>query len=165
MRLLFIRHAIAVPGESFAGSDADRPLTDEGKKRFRRVATRLVEIAPRPAAILSSPLRRARETADIVARAWPKTKVTLVPALADGDWPSVCEALAGFSRDDTVALVGHEGWISVVTARLLGGKRARAFAYRKGGVALIEVDDPASGQGDLLWFIPPRVLLRLDDPA
>jgi phosphohistidine phosphatase len=165
MRLLFIRHAIAVPADSFQGPDADRPLTDVGKQRFRRVAARLAQFAPRPAAILSSPLRRARETADLAARAWPKTKVTLVPALADGDWPSACEALVGFSRDDTVVLVGHEGWISAITARLLGCKRAGALAYRKGGVALLDIEDPASDKGTLLWFIPPRVLLRLDAPT
>jgi phosphohistidine phosphatase len=163
MRLLLIRHAIAVPAQDFDGPDADRPLTESGARRFRRVAARLAQFAPHPAAILSSPRRRARQTAAIAARAWPKTKVTLVHALANGVWPSVCQALAGFSRADTVVLVGHEGWISTVTARLLGAKRARAFAYRKGGVALLDIDDPASGKGDLIWFIPPRVLLRLDD--
>jgi phosphohistidine phosphatase len=164
MRLLLVRHAIAIPGDSFDGRDHDRPLTDLGRQRFRRVVRRLASFAPQPRAILSSPLVRARQTADIAAQAWPRVPVTIVNALADGDWPAVCEVLDRFVADEVVMLVGHEGWISDVTARLLGGKRERAFAYRKGGVALIDVDDPrAVGKGALLWFIPPRVLLRLDD--
>jgi phosphohistidine phosphatase SixA len=86
----------------------------------------------------------------------------VVPALAEGDWPGICRKLANYKDDDTVAIVGHEGWMSMITARLLGSRNHRAFDYRKGGVALIEIEDLLACKGTLLWFIPPRVFRRMD---
>jgi phosphohistidine phosphatase len=161
MQLLFVRHAIAAPRGSDNLRDDDRPLTERGRRRFTKVAQRLVQIAPKPKAILSSPLVRARETAAIAAAAWKCKRIKIVPALADGDWLGVAAALAPFEPQDTVVLVGHEHWISTITARLLASKRAEAFRYRKGGVALIGLSSAESERGTLLWFIPPGVFRRL----
>jgi phosphohistidine phosphatase len=160
MRLLFIRHAIAETAENWSGNDADRPLTVEGKHRFVQVTARLAEFQPRPAAILTSPLLRARATADIAAKAWGDVKPIVIDALIEGDWAGIRAALAAYPDDATVALVGHENWISILTAQLLGAKSNRTFPYRKGGVALIEMKELAAGQGSLLWFIPPRILRK-----
>jgi phosphohistidine phosphatase len=162
MRLLFIRHAIAVDAETSDMHDEDRPLTSEGEQLFRQTARMLARVTQKPRAILTSPLLRARQTADISAQAWGGMRPTVVPALAEGDWPGIRRALGTYKRDDTVALVGHESWMSTLTARLLGSELHRAFDYRKGGVALIEVDDPEDCRGTLLWFIPPRVFRRLE---
>jgi phosphohistidine phosphatase len=162
MRLLFIRHAIAVDADGSGMRDEDRPLTSEGEQLFRQTARMLARVAPKPQAILTSPLLRARQTADISAHAWGDMRPTVVPALAEGDWPGIRRALASYKGDDTVALVGHESWMSTLTARLLGSDSHRAFDYRKGGVALIEVDDLEARGGTLLWFIPPRVFRRLE---
>jgi phosphohistidine phosphatase len=161
MDLLLIRHAIAAPLDANVKNDAERRLTAEGERRFQQVAQRLVRFAPAPKGILTSPLLRARQTADILAQAWGQGSPTVVPALADGDWGGIRKALAGFADEDTVVLVGHENWISMVTARLLGGKRHQAFDYRKGGVALIRVERGREDRGTLLWLIPPRVLCKL----
>jgi phosphohistidine phosphatase len=159
MLLVLIRHAIAAPlGDSMA-SDAERPLTPRGEERFRRVAKALGQILPRPRAILTSPLLRARQTADLAARAWGGPRPQTRPALADGDWPGIRRALAGYQEGDTVVLVGHEDWLSDVTARLLGSSSGRGFRYRKGGLAAIEVDRKAA-RGKLLWFLPPKVWRR-----
>jgi phosphohistidine phosphatase SixA len=101
------------------------------------------------------------QTAEIAAQAWSEMEPVVVPALADGDWPAICRALATYGNDETIVLVGHENWISEVTARFLGSRSHRAFDYRKGGAALIDGDDLERCKGTLLWFIPPRVFRRL----
>ncbi len=161
MRLLFIRHAIAAPAHRDL-RDEDRPLTAPGVESFRRTAAVLARVARKPRAILTSPHLRARQTADIVAQAWGDGRPIIVPALAEGDWPDLCRALAEYDDHDTIALVGHESWISALTARFLGGRRRRAFDYRKGGAALIDVQDLRACKGTLLWFIPPRVFQRME---
>ena len=87
MRLLFIRHAIAVPAQA-STRDEDRPLTTEGEKSFRQTARMLARVAGKPRAILASPHLRARQTAAIAAQAWGNTRPIVVPALAEGDWPA-----------------------------------------------------------------------------
>jgi len=160
MQLILIRHAIAAPLGDGIANDRERPLTAQGEERFRQVAQALAQIAPRPVAILTSPLLRARQTADIAARAWGGPEPKALAALTEGDWPALRRALAEYDGDETVVLVGHENWISEVTARLLGSKAARAFGYRKGGIAAIETGAAKPGRGRLLWFIPPRVWKR-----
>ncbi|HEY5283169.1 MAG TPA: histidine phosphatase family protein [Polyangia bacterium] len=161
MRLLFIRHAIAIAA-SGGMRDEDRPLTPEGEQRFTQTARMVARVAQKPTAMLTSPHVRAQQTAAIAAQAWGDMRPIVVPALAAGDWPGICRALASYKGDDTIALVGHEGWMSMVTARLLGSRNQRAFDYRKGGAALIEVEDLPACKGTLLWFIPPRVFRRMD---
>jgi phosphohistidine phosphatase len=161
MHLILIRHAIAAPLGKPAKRDEDRQLTEVGERRFRRVAEALAAIAPKPRAIVTSPLVRARQTAEIAAQVWEGLEPIDDPALIDGDWDGICALLDRYADADTVALVGHESWISRVTARLLDAKSGRAFAFRKGGVALIQAERPRDRHGTLLWFIPPRVLRKL----
>jgi phosphohistidine phosphatase len=157
MRLLLIRHGIAAPLGGKLARDQDRPLTVQGSRRFRQVAAALVRMVPRPRAILSSPLLRARQTADLAAQAWGNLRPEIVPALATGNYRGILRVLSGFEDEDTVVLVGHEDWLSELTARLLDGKSARGFHYRKGGVALVEIRLAQPSRGTLVWFIPPRV--------
>jgi phosphohistidine phosphatase len=161
MLLVLIRHAIAAPLGVGMASDQERPLTPKGEEHFRHVAKSLAQLLPRPRAILTSPLLRARQTADIAAQAWGGPRPRVVPALAYGDGSHIRRALTNYDDADTVALVGHEPWTSEITARLLGGKSARAFHYRKGGVAAIEAKGMGFACGTLLWFVPPRVFRRI----
>ena len=156
MRLLLIRHAIAAPLGGNVARDEDRPLTAQGRQRFRRVVAGLVRMVPCPHAILTSPLLRARQTAEIAAQAWGKLGPEVVPALTEGCAGRIRRALAKFAEQDTIVMVGHETWLSEITARLLGSSSGHSFRYRKGGVALIEVDSELA-RATLLWFIPPRV--------
>jgi len=160
MRLLFIRHAIAAPAEGDM-RDEDRPLTAEGEKSFRHTARMLARVARKPRAILTSPHKRAQQTAAIAAEPWADLDPILVPALGAGDWPAICRVLSTYDSEDTIALVGHESWISTITARFLGSRSHRAFDYRKGGAALIDAEDLGACKGSLLWFIPPRIFRRL----
>jgi phosphohistidine phosphatase len=161
MRLLIIRHAVAVPRGTPDMPDDERPLTSKGRKRFRQAAKGLAAVIKRPAALLSSPLPRARQTADLAAKAWGKVKVTDSPALAGGTFEELALLLAPYGPDDTVAIVGHEPNLSELLARLLGTPHADRVEFRKGGAALVELPGPLQEGGSLVWSLTPRILRSL----
>jgi phosphohistidine phosphatase len=126
MKILLIRHAIAVPHGTPGFTDDERPLTPKGEKRFRKAARGLAAIVRCPHALLSSPLPRALQTAEIAAAAWGDVEVTVAPAFAHGHIDEQLETLAGYPDDALVAAVGHEPHMSALLARLLylGGGQA-----------------------------------------
>lgn len=161
MRLILIRHAIAVPRGTPGVPEDDRPLTAGGEKKFRRAAAGLARLMPPPAAILTSPLRRARSTAGIAADAWGGVECRDVAALARGDDDALLAALDAWPEDATIAIVGHEPHLSALLARLLGSRQAARFAFRKGGAALVELGAAPRRGGNLLWYLPPKLLRAL----
>jgi phosphohistidine phosphatase len=162
MRLLIVRHAIAQPSGTPDVADEDRRLTSRGKRRFRRAADGLARTLPRPDALLTSPLARALETAEIAATAWGRITPRPEPLLAAGDNQALLASLAGHDRDAVIAVVGHEPHVSALLGHLVGGDGAR-LPFRKGGAALVDLPDdaPGAGRGRLIWFLPPRLLRRL----
>ncbi|HVR71687.1 MAG TPA: histidine phosphatase family protein [Vicinamibacteria bacterium] len=161
MRLLIIRHAVAVPRGTPDMDDDARPLTPRGRKRFRQAARGLAAVVKRPDALLTSPLPRARQTADLAAKAWGKVKVSETEALAGGTFEALALALASFGKDDTVAVVGHEPDLSELLARVLGTPHGDRLTFRKGGVALVDVPGPLPEGGSLVWLLTPRLLRSL----
>jgi len=115
MRLYLVRHAEAAPGEP----DELRSLTPEGRRQARHVAERLARSEPRPAAVLCSPLLRAHETAEPIARALgleAEADERLAPgAISEG----LRAAVAG--RGDAVVVVGHQPDFGRIAAELTGG--------------------------------------------
>src|SRR5262245_49009791 len=160
VNLLLVRHAIAAPSGTPDIADDERPLTKRGRKRFRKAARGLARIVPSPDLLLTSPLPRALETAEIAADAWGEVIPTAEPLLAGGQVEDLVEALLARDESEVIALVGHEPGISELLAHLIGGD-ARHLSFKKGGAALVAVDDGASGRGQLVWFVPPRVLRKL----
>jgi phosphohistidine phosphatase len=163
--LYLVRHAIAEDRGPKWPDDAQRPLTDEGIRKWRKQAAGLVAIEARPELILSSPFVRARQTADYLAAAWPKKpKVVEIDALRSGGRPrDVLKSLEAFARHASLALVGHEPDLGELAALLVGFKTAQEF--RKGGVARIDVAilPPPAGSGSLQWWLTPRILRELAD--
>lgn len=161
MRLLVVRHAIAVPAGTPDIPDDERPLTRRGRKRFKKAARGLARIVRTPDVVLASPLPRARETADIAARAWGDVEVTEDPRLARGRSDEVLASIPEWGKDDLVALFGHEPRVSALLAHVIGGEGER-LPFKKGGAALVELDgDTGAVRGRLIWFLPPRLLRRL----
>ncbi len=161
MRLLIIRHAIAVPRGAPDLPDEERPLTPRGERRFTAAALGLARIIPPPTALLTSPLTRAHETAVIAARALGGPAIAIEPALASGSFDDLAKALAAYGDKDTVAVFGHEPHLSALLARLLGSRRADKLTFRKGGAALLEIPGPLAEGGSLIWYLPPRILRAL----
>jgi phosphohistidine phosphatase len=161
VKLLFIRHAAAVPRGTPGVADDERPLTPKGKAKFTVAAKGLARIVRRPDVLLTSPLPRARATAEIVARAFKRIEPTIEPALARKSLDGIVAALGSRERDATVVIVGHEPMLSALLARMLGAAHGERLAFKKGGAALVDLPDGPSGGGLLLWFLKPKVLRAL----
>ncbi|HEY4908699.1 MAG TPA: phosphoglycerate mutase family protein, partial [Methylomirabilota bacterium] len=127
MRLLIIRHAAAVPRGTPGIPDDDRPLTPKGEAKFRVAAQGLARITDRPDVLLTSPLPRARVTADIAARAFERLEPRVEPALAHGGVDAILAALAHQPPEAMVAIVGHEPVLGALLARLLGAPGGEQF--------------------------------------
>jgi phosphohistidine phosphatase len=163
VRLLIIRHAAAVPSGTPGIADDERPLTPRGRERFERAARGLVRIVDRPDVLLTSPLPRARATAEIAARAFGRLEPVVEPVLAHGTPAAIVAALARRSQDGLVAIVGHEPTLSSLLARLVEGESGERFAFKKGGAALVDLPAGPRAAGRLVWFVKPRILRTLDD--
>ena len=163
MKLLLVRHAIAEDAEAFAGgSDAQRPLTEVGRKKMRKGANRLRSQLRQIDVLACSPLVRARETADIIARAYGDIPIVERPEL-DYSYPpeAVLEWLAKCPAD-TVVAVGHEPQLGLLSGLLLGDGPRTVVAFRKGGAALFEFPGrAAAGRGVLHWALTPSQLRSL----
>ncbi len=161
MKLLIVRHAIAVRRGTPGIPDAERPLTPRGEQQFRRAARGLARIVRRPDVILTSPLPRALKTAEIAAKAWGRIKPKPEPALETGRLEKVLAVLAACPGEATVAVVGHEPDLSALLAHLLGSAESRRLTFRKGGAALVDVPGSPTHGGRLVWYLAPKVLRAL----
>jgi phosphohistidine phosphatase len=165
MKVVLIRHAAAVPRGTPGVLDDERPLTTSGKVKFRAAARGLSRIMPRPNVLLTSPLPRAQETAEIAAHAFKHIEPGVEPALADQSVDGIVAALKNHPQDATVALVGHEPVLGALLARMLGAGQAEHLAFKKGGAALVDLPDGPATPGRLVWFLDPRVLRTLADAS
>lgn len=158
-----VRHAIAADRGTDWPDDAKRPLTSKGTARMREVVAGLRALDPEITVVLSSPLVRAEQTADVLVEGLkPRPELHVVPALAPGGTPQqVLDAIAEFDGTPGIALVGHEPDLGKLAAWMVGAKTA--FAFKKGGVCRIDLPIPASGgSGELVWFATPKMLRALE---
>lgn len=159
MILYIVRHAWAgSPDDPRYPDDALRPLTDKGRKRFRRVARRLAKRGMAPARVATSPLVRCRETAEILVKCTGKPPLTVLEQLAPG---ARLDELLPWTREHgagDVAWVGHAPDVGRLAAALIGAD-GECIDLAKGAVAAIEFDDEiAAGRGTLRWLATAELL-------
>ena len=154
MKLYWLRHGIAADRESWQGSDADRPLTPEGRKNMQREAKGMQSLDLRLDLIVTSPLRRAKETAQFVA---DRLKLKLVEdeRLADLNREGLAQLLRDHRDAESVLIVGHEPDFSEVVGEVIGSAR---IDFKKGALARTDID-LTTMHGELLWLIPPKALM------
>ncbi len=166
MKLLVVRHAPAGDREAWRAQgkdDALRPLTVDGRRRMREAARGLARLTDPPRALAASPLRRAQETARILAAAFEVEVTDELVALAPGRQP---QAMLGWLRArsglDLVAVVGHEPHLGTLVSWLSAGRSRSFIALKKGGACLLDLGSrPGPGRADLLWLLAPAQLRRL----
>ena len=163
MKLLIIRHAAAVPRGTRGIPDDERPLTLSGKTKFRLAAKGLARIVDRPDVLLTSPLPRAKSTAEIAALAFKRVEPRIEPALAGESVEDILAAVGRLATAATVAIVGHEPVLSALLAHLLRSPYPERLPFKKGGAALVDLPDGPGAAGTLVWFIRPRILRTLGD--
>jgi phosphohistidine phosphatase len=158
MEIYILRHGIAedtAPG----GSDAERRLTDEGRDKLRRVLRRARAAGVAPQLILTSPLVRAVQTAEIAAEILDyegelvQTRALVPEGTPQGVWSEVRSRRG----QDSVLLAGHEPLLSQVVAYFLGSPALRV-EMKKG--ALVRIDMEGSRpepKGVLLWMLTPKL--------
>ena len=160
--LYLVRHAIAAERGGDWPDDDKRPLTARGVARFKESVAGLVRLGVAVDEIFTSPLIRAKQTADLLASGLPgKPSVKVLEALSPGHAPgSALAQLAKAARRRRIALVGHEPGLGELTAHLIGA--GRALPFKKGGACRIDVESLTSRRaGALSWFVTPKVLRGL----
>ena len=138
MKLLLLRHAVAEDRATFAASgkeDRFRPLTEDGRRKMRKIGDALARLLPDLALIATSPCVRTRDSAEILARACPEQPVIselaeLAPA---GSPAALLKFLQAQKSLPLVACVGHEPNLSQFAGWLLTGGEKSFLELRKGG--------------------------------
>lgn len=166
MELIIIRHALAEEKEEFARKgleDHQRPLTLKGRKRMQKVCVNLRDYVKEIDLIVSSPLTRARQTAEIVSQIYYETKVVEAPELSPHSPP---QALLKWLRVQgrnykRIAVIGHEPHLSIFASYMLSLKAESFIDLKKSGVIGLELESFSSaeaGRAQLLYSIPPKFL-------
>ena len=156
MELYLLRHGIAESARP-GMKDAERALTEEGRVKLRRVLQRAKEAGVKPDLILSSPYRRATETADLAAAALAyRGKIVQTPALAPHASPfEAWEEIRRRNRQSSVLLSSHEPLMSALMAFLLGNP-AMQVDMKKAALARVDCErlDPEP-EAVLKWLLTP----------
>jgi len=146
--LIFLRHGLA-DWPDWRKPDDERPITRKGREQTHKVAKYLARVRVKPGKILTSPLPRASQTAEIAAKHL-KAPVETTPHLSKNfTMQKLKELLVG--ETDTIMLVGHEPNFSQVIEALTGGE----IKLKKSGVARLTID-PEKMTGRLDWLLTPK---------
>jgi len=165
MKLYLMRHGIAA--QHLDGPilrDYQRPLTEEGKVETRQVALGLKKLGARPDVIVSSPLVRARQTAEILAEVFGTTDaLQITDSLAPGGSTSeVWKFLGQFQKANEAFLVGHEPDMTLLMTTLLWAGHDMGVTFKKAAVCRIDISSlPPNAPGTLKWFISPKIACLL----
>ena len=155
MDIFIMRHGIAEDVSS-SGEDRDRALTPEGRQKTRATARKLAEWKVALDVVVTSPYRRTRETAEIMAETLG-CKLVEEPALASGESSSkLFQRLQNMAAFDSVLLVGHEPDLSRLISILISGGIQVHVTMKKGGLCRLYCTTIAPGRSTLEWMLSPK---------
>jgi phosphohistidine phosphatase len=159
IRIYLTRHGIAEDPKEGTPDDS-RALTAKGRRRFRRASRAFARRGEPLTYLFTSPLVRAVQTAEILARSLNRDEVSVLEELRSGAPAArVVEALAARAKDgDAIALVGHDPQMSDLVALLaqLGPDDAARVQFRKGAIVRIDVDALPPRRSESRWHLKPR---------
>jgi phosphohistidine phosphatase len=165
MNLYIVRHAVAVDsGTPGYEDDSQRPLTDAGRKKMKRIVKGLCELGIGLDAIVTSPYVRARDTAMILAKEFEmKDSVALSDNLIPpGNFENLINEIREKHDVENLALVGHEPMLSSLISWLTTGNTAMKVTLKKGGVAFLSTDNLyEEGRATLQWLLTPALMVEL----
>lgn len=165
MLVYLIRHGIAIDREEpDCPPDSERPLTKKGIERARLVMEGIRALGVKPDLILSSPLVRALQTAEIAAKSlkYPKDKIQRTNALLPEADPAALMKELARTKAEQLLCTGHAPHMDEFIAHATGTRRSFT-ALKKAGVACIEFGEMSPGEGILIALYPPRVFRLLED--
>lgn len=165
MILYLLRHGTAEDSPAAGGGDGTRRLTERGRQKVRAAAAGMRALGLKFDVILTSPMARAAETAELVASSFPGAiRPEVLPALGTSVSPfKTCAALKSYDRYETLMIVGHEPGLSATTSVLLTGSAdSLRLNLKKSGLVALEFADGIERAGArLCWMLTPRQLRRL----
>jgi phosphohistidine phosphatase len=166
MEIYLVRHGDAIDrGTPGVETDEERWLTEDGREEVGWTAGILMRLGVEPELILSSPLVRARQTAEIIGElvgpsAVPKISENLVYG---GSFSGLMADIASYGPPASVVLTGHMPSMGELVGWLCWNDRGCVVRMRTAGIARVDVpaDRLAPGWGDLRWLLPPKTSRRL----
>lgn len=160
LALYILRHGIAVPHGAKGIPENDRPLTSQGKKKMRRAARGMATLDLDFSLILTSPLPRASQTAQIVADVLKsEERVQVMEELLPEKPPqAAAQRLSDFKKEKSLLFVGHEPHLSRLISYLVFGNESENILLKKGGLARIDIHSFSSPHGTLTWLLTPKQL-------
>lgn len=167
MNLIVVRHAVAEERETFAlknKEDSLRPLTLKGKKRMEKMMGPLKAFIDDASLIVTSPYTRSLQTAEIIRKKFPRTKVAVAAELVPHSPPQAfIRWLRGQKSEvKNIIVVGHEPQLSVFLSFLLASKNDSFVDLKKSGAACVELpswEEIEEGHAQLLWLIQPKMFI------
>jgi phosphohistidine phosphatase len=163
MKLILVRHGIAGVRDILKWpNDGDRPLTQKGRRRFEVAAQGLAQLEPEVDLVLASLKVRAWDTAVILHEeaGWPAPQA--LDELRESAPEAVLAALEPYRSLDSVALVGHEPFLTRLASHLLASQGGIAIDLKKGGALCLELPEEGSeSTARLLWLLQPKALRGL----
>ena len=159
MRLYFLRHASA---SDTAPSDAERKLTKEGEEESRIAGAALAELSVKPTHLFSSPLLRARQTAEIAAKELKFSgRTEILDELTNGATGALLKALRPYGDATELLLVGHMPSLAEHIAALIDAQSAGGLPLGKGSIACVELPGLQIGTGQLRWLMQQKQLAKI----
>jgi len=164
MNLYFMRHGIAVPRDAHEiHTDRERPLSPKGLKKMRRAAEGLLTLKLSFDRILTSPLLRAQQTAQVVAEVFnTEDRIEEIPELApESSIQKLLSSLAAYRESKRLLFVGHQPLLGEIASFLLSGEKGLEMDFKKGGICCIEVDSLPPKKALFRWLLTPKQLRLL----
>ena len=160
MDLFVLRHGEAGKSIPSGSSDSKRPLTVTGERELIIISRALRKMGIRLDVILTSPLKRARQTADIVAKEFKaQNKLRQMRELSpEGDKKALYQNLSSFKEGTSILLVGHSPYLSEMVTEIVSDDGSVRLDLKKGGIVRIRITAATPKlKGELRWLISPRL--------
>ena len=160
--LFIVRHGEAGNRMTVVEEDSERPLTPGGRVETQKIAKALKAIGLQTDRIYTSPLKRARETAEIVA------KILKIPTLQewdelkpDGSRSTLYRKMSKLKQSSRLILVGHEPYLTSMMAEIIGAADSK-IVLKKGGVGKVRITSFAPRiSGELRWLLTPKIMTKV----
>ncbi len=164
MLVYFLRHASAGQHKTDPAKDEKRSLDNDGIEQCTTIGRALAALETHVDVIISSPLKRAAQTASLVANELAyEEKIVLTPALRpDANYPKFTALLDDYAKHEAIMVVGHNPNLSEFLGRLIGGGSRTGMDLKKAAVARVEVD---RRRGILHWLVTPKLVRTVYETA
>ena len=162
MDLFILRHGEAGQRVSAGRGDFQRPLTAAGQKEVSDIATSLKDLGIKLDIVITSPLKRAHQTASIVAKIFKieKKMQDWAELSPEGNRLDLYNKLSQLKQQSSILVVGHEPYLSGMIRELIfDGNNGGRIALKKSGLARIRIiSSTPKFRGELRWLLTPKLL-------